>query len=645
MGLKILIVEDEFLEANHLSIILKNAAHEICGTAKSVNQALSSVRSLKPDIVLVDIFLKGERTGIDLGYILDKQKIPFIYLSANTKPSTLEEAVLTNPYGFLTKPYRDREILIALNIAVYRSKKNREMVLHQEEWLESLLTNIKACQISWDQKLSSLIGALTSFLPFDIIVIDTDHNSTKPEVVHAFQRIGFDKYELIDHPVSLLGGENNVADYWATRKRHDVYPEPYFLNGDDFTDDCSRIPIREKLRRQTKVASKLWLPLGNIRSGIMSITFYSNKEQSYTWEHINLLSFIQAQVEQIVRTIASEGINGKNSIEIGVPVPLAPNQSLQPQIEGIIGNSPKLLEALDKITQVAPFDNTALILGETGVGKEGLVRALHALSPRKNKPLIKVNCAAIPIHLVESELFGHERGAFTGAAEKRLGKFELAHGGTLFLDEIGELPLEIQSKLLRAIQEKEIERVGGRTTVKTDVRIVAATNRNLLSEISQGRFRMDLYYRINVFPITLPPLRERKEDISMLADHFLVNLCKLVGRIKITISPAAMKQLTDYSWPGNIRELQNLIERHVLQLKSDTITQFEMPERIPGTGADIQAENEPKSFDDVDREHILAALKKSNGKISGRGGAAELLKLKPTTLNSKMKRLGISRFL
>jgi transcriptional regulator with GAF, ATPase, and Fis domain len=320
----------------------------------------------------------------------------------------------------------------------------------------------------------------------------------------------------------------------------------------------------------------------------------------------------------------------------------APNQLLRPVVDGIIGNSPKLIKALDKVTQVAPFDNTVLILGETGVGKEGIVKAIHQLSPRKGRPLVRVNCAAIPVSLVESELFGHEKGAFTGAIESRVGKFEQANGGTLFLDEIGELPIEIQSKLLCAIQEKEIERVGGRATIKTDVRIITATNRNLLKEVAAGRFRMDLYYRINVFPIFLAPLRERREDIPALTNYFLQCYASKIRSESMTVSAAALKQLTNYSWPGNIRELQHLIERHVLQSQSNRIDRFEMPDQISASENLPTTEPEIKSYIEMDRVQIIGALKKSNGKVSGPGGAAELLKLPPSTLRSKMNRHGIT---
>ena len=371
----------------------------------------------------------------------------------------------------------------------------------------------------------------------------------------------------------------------------------------------------------------------------MSLVFYCCNEERYTSEHLKLMVDVQDMLAMVVENIR---LSGKEPDPNGVYAAskASSNPLLKPSSEGIIGKSPKLLEALDKVSQVAPFDNTVLILGETGVGKEGLVKAIHQLSARKNNPLIKVNCAAIPVNLVESELFGHEKGAFTSALDRRIGKFEQANGGTLFLDEIGELPIEVQSKLLRAIQEKEIERVGGRTTIRTDVRIISATNRNLLDEIAVGTFRLDLYYRINVFPIKLAPLRERLGDIPTLANYFLQMYGSRINR-DLSISRAAMAQLENYAWPGNIRELQHVIERHVIACRTGSIAYFEMPEPVVAYTSVQSSETAIKSFAEMDREHIIAALNKCNGKVSGRGGAAELLKLPPTTLNSKIKRLGI----
>jgi transcriptional regulator with GAF, ATPase, and Fis domain/response regulator of citrate/malate metabolism len=640
MNLNVLIVEDQFLEAENLSIILKNGAHSILGIAKSVDQAIGLLKKSDPDIVLVDIVLKGDLNGIDLAHILNKKNVPFIFLSANSNATTLEQAIATKPYGFLVKPFREKELLLALNIAVYRYQKNLELVSRQQKWLNGLLTSVIEMPGNKNDKVLSLIRALTSFLPFDFIIIDTKLADKNDSVVYRYQRTGFDVYVKLCDKTMQSDCDLNAAEMNAARKKNRGNGNAYFLNGQDYIDTCALSPLMDKMRRTKNFSAILWLPLLHHWSMDMAITFYRCGGESYTQDHLDLMMSTQELLADVVDNIRKTSTD--QSPSEGYRPSKAPNQLLRPGVEGIIGNSPKLIKALDKVTQVAPFDNTVLVLGETGVGKEGIVKAIHQLSPRKDRPLVRVNCAAIPVNLVESELFGHEKGAFTGAIERRVGKFEQANGGTLFLDEIGELPVEIQSKLLRAIQEKEIERVGGRATIKTDVRIITATNRNLLKEIAAGRFRMDLYYRINVFPIYLPPLRERIEDIAVLANYFLIYYGSNIRSEPMSFSAAALKQLTDYSWPGNIRELQHLIERHVLQSRLSRIDTFEMPEEIPEYENLLFAEPEIKSYVEMDRVHIIGALKKSNGKVSGRGGAAELLQLPPTTLRSKMKRLGIT---
>ena len=640
MNLNILIVEDQFLEAENLSIILKNAGHAICGIAKSVDQALGLLKKCNPDIVLLDIVLRGDLTGIDLAHILDKKNIPFIFLSANSNATTLEQAIVTKSYGFLVKPFREKELLIALSVAVYRYQKNIELISRQQKWLNGLLTAVIQMPGSKNDKILALVRALTSFLPFDFIIIDTKLGDKNDSVVYRYQRTSFDAYVKLAGKTMKSECELNAADMNAARKKYKGNNNAYFLNGQEFLDTCALSPLMDKMRKTKNFTAEMWLPLLYRWDLDMSITFYRCGGESYTHDHLELMVSMQELLADVVDSIRKTSDDNGSAGQFQPSK--APNQLLIPGIEGIIGNSPKLIEALDKVIQVAQFDNTVLILGETGVGKEGIVKAVHNLSPRKGRPLVKVNCAAIPVNLVESELFGHERGAFTGATERRVGKFEQAHGGTLFLDEIGELPVETQSKLLRAIQEKEIERVGGRTTIKTDVRIITATNRNLLKEIAAGRFRMDLYYRINVFPIYLPPLRERREDIPALSSHFLKFYGSNIRSEPMSLSTDALKQLEDYSWPGNIRELQHLIERHVLQSRSDRIETFEMPDQIPGNEFSPTIEPEIKSYIEMDRENIISALRKSNGKVSGRGGAAELLQLRPTTLASKMKRLGIT---
>ncbi|WP_326983121.1 sigma-54 dependent transcriptional regulator [Chryseobacterium sp. MYb264] len=444
---KILIVEDEFIVANDLKIILIKAGYQVTGIASSVVQARKSIEEKKPDWVLLDIMLKGDLTGIDLAWELREINLPFLYISANTNQTTLEAVKETQPYGFMVKPFRERDLIVMLDIAKYR---------------------------------------------FDV------------------------------------------------------------ERGCDFIK------------------------------------------------------------------------NTDNDV-----------------IEGIVGKSKVLKDVVEKVRIVAPTDTSVLVIGESGTGKEKVAHSVHELSDRKDKPIVVVNCAALPHSLIESELFGHEKGSFTGANTLRIGKFEQADGGTIFLDEIGELPLDSQVKLLRVLQEKEIERLGGNKTLKVNVRIVAATNRSLEKEVAEGRFRLDLYYRLNVFPIELPPLRERKEDIELLANFFL-NKYSTASRRNITlISKDALEQLLNYRWPGNIRELEHLMERSVLLAKNTEIENFELPKSVEQPSE--PSHGQLKSMEEMERDHIMNALQSCNGKVSGIGGAAELLKIQPQTLYSKMKKLGIDK--
>ena len=309
---------------------------------------------------------------------------------------------------------------------------------------------------------------------------------------------------------------------------------------------------------------------------------------------------------------------------------------VQKSFDTIIGQSTSLKYVLYRLEQVAPTNATVLIKGETGTGKELFAIALQKASALKNKPLIKVGCAALSPTLIESELFGHEKGAFTGANEKRIGRFELADGGTIFLDEIGELSLELQAKLLRVLQEGEFERIGSSKTMKVDVRVIAATNRNLEEEIKQGRFRQDLYYRLNVFVITIPPLRERSDDIPLLV-KFLVGKFENKHKKKIKSIPRSIiRNLENYSWPGNIRELENVIENAVI-VSDKGILKVE----TPGTSGVPLKSN--MKLEDMERDHIIQVLESTNWRIGGKGGAAEMLGLKRTTLQGKMKKYGIKR--
>lgn len=331
----------------------------------------------------------------------------------------------------------------------------------------------------------------------------------------------------------------------------------------------------------------------------------------------------------------------------------AENQYLRQEInvshnfEQIIGQGPAMTKAKRLIEQVAATDATVLILGETGVGKELFARAIHNLSWRKERPMIKVNCAALPSSLIESELFGHEKGAFTGATTRRLGRFELANGGTIFLDEIGELPLELQAKLLRVIQEGEFERLGGSQTISTDIRIVAATHRDLSKMILTGAFREDLYYRLNVFPVNIPALRERREDIPQLVTHFVRKFAKKQGKTIESISYRVQSALLEYRWPGNIRELENVVERAVIlstqgKLHIDGGMMAQSSETRGNDIAAVQKEDR-RSLAQIEREHIVSVLNITGWRIAGEHGAAVILGLHPNTLRSRMNKLKITK--
>lgn len=336
----------------------------------------------------------------------------------------------------------------------------------------------------------------------------------------------------------------------------------------------------------------------------------------------------------------------------------AENLYLQQEIKSahnfseIIGNHKCLIKALVEVEQVAPTDATVLIKGESGTGKELIAHAIHDRSPRQGRPMIKVNCAAIPENLVESELFGHEKGAFTGAVKTRQGRFELANGGTLFLDEVAELPLETQTKLLRVLQEKEFERVGGSEVIKADVRIIAASHRDLQQLVDEGKFRIDLYYRLNVFPLFLPPLRDRSEDIPLLVDKFVSRANERFARNLEGVSESSMERLVKYAWPGNIRELQNVIDRAVILSKGRLLevppgllpenVHFEVTLRDgEGGSAQVVREEDLRPLQEVETEHIERVVRACNGKISGDNGAAMKLAMHPNTLRSRMAKLGI----
>jgi transcriptional regulator with GAF, ATPase, and Fis domain len=567
-------------------------------------------------------------------------------VSANTNSSILEEVKTTEPYGFIIKPFREKDVLVALEIAHYRHAHRMEVRVRQEQALQIALADALSENEDWEKRLLKVARLFQPYIPFDYFIIGLE----KEQAVNAYRscsffRIGADEYQTIWVENFLQMTGLTLEKYQQIRAQVPPGGEPIYT-GENFESVCRRNPLKSLIAKTFRLRSNLIIPLHTAQNGTFFLSFFSRQPDTYHREHHQLLERLRTSLTLTVdRLMAfdqiktlSEQLHQENKY-------LLEEVKKGANFEEIIGESPALLNVFKSIAQVAPTDYTVLILGETGTGKELIARAVHNRSTRKGKALIKVNCAAMPPQLIESELFGHEKGSFTGATEKRIGKFELAHGGTIFLDEIGELPLELQPKLLRVLQEREIERIGGKGLIPCDVRIIAATNRNLQEEIAAGRFRSDLYYRLNVFPVKLPPLRERKEDLIPLATYFLQKISKKLGKKLTGLSKATIEQMYAYHWPGNIREMEHLLERAAIMSDSSEISLVEplVANVLPNLPAEMPRQQSIKPYYEAEKDIIMDALKVTSFRIRGKGGAAELLDVKPTTLEARMARLGIQR--
>jgi formate hydrogenlyase transcriptional activator len=451
--------------------------------------------------------------------------------------------------------------------------------------------------------------------------------------------------DIADGPLKIEEGHEPPADEKTSAVRVFQSGEAAILSEDE---------IREEGLDRYKIQSLAHVPLTGRNGTVGVLSLGTMRERAFCPDDLAFLTQIAHQVAIAIENarVFGEVSELKNKLT-QEKLYLEDEIRSELKFEEIVGRSDALRQVLEQIETVAPTDSTVLIYGETGSGKELIARAVHNLSARKANAFVKLNCAAIPTGLLESELFGHERGAFTGAIAQRVGRFELANRGTMFLDEIGEVPLELQPKLLRVLQEREFERLGSTRTLRTDARLIAATNRDLEALVSENKFRADLYYRLNVFPVRVPPLRERPEDIPLLVRHFVQQFSRRLGKVVDAIPTETMAALTQYSWPGNIRELQNVIERAVILTNGPVLTvrteDLRPSQKSPATvspingqGAQATAPNGMRAaLEEAERQQILAALEKTNWIVAGRDGAAALLGLKRSTLQSRMQKLGI----
>ncbi|MFC3559044.1 sigma-54 interaction domain-containing protein [Pedobacter jamesrossensis] len=471
--------------------------------------------------------------------------------------------------------------------AVRENKKEHELVLSDPDADFSQYDILEDFSNGLILTSDSIFSRAINLEEPDFITLGRPNNPGSASLSELFKT----PLSLLVIPIKIESEVIGILSFTSDRK------DPEFLDGNLFRSVCSQIAI-SLANLEAREATKL---------------------------HIKEISRSNVQLEDEKTYLQQEIDTFQNSSEV-------------------IGSSTEMSQVFKLVSQVASSVSTVLLLGETGTGKELIARAIHNASPRRDQLMVKVNCAALPANLIESELFGHERGSFTGATERRIGKFELANNGTLFLDEIGEMPLDLQVKLLRALQEREIERIGGKGTIKVNVRVIAATNRDLEKEMEAGNFRSDLFYRLNIFPISLPALRDRKSDIPELANFFMLRFAKRSGKKISDISKKAMQELTEYSWPGNIRELEHQLERTVLLTNDHIIREFHLPcKKQLKNFENVTNGFDMSTLEENERKHILSILMHCNGRIAGVNGAASVLGIPSSTLSSRMRKLGIKR--
>ncbi|HXV78417.1 MAG TPA: sigma 54-interacting transcriptional regulator [Candidatus Binatia bacterium] len=636
--LRILILEDAATDAELIARELQKGDLTFTGKIVATREAFcQELAGFAPHLVLSDYSLPGFDGSEALAIAKDRcPDVPFVFVSGAIGEERAIETLKQGATDYVLKQRLSRlvpSVRRALSEAEERGARLKaEKALRQSEEKHRVLLEINNAIVTHLDRanlfeaIAQAVGKAVSFDRMSLALLDR-----KQDVLRIYGLAGD---EFVKRPLPL-GAEfprqgSHLAPILDERRPHmrrDLQSE-------------RRVGVEEQLFK-AGLRSTVAVPLIAQREPFGTLNFGSRSPDAYSVADAEFLMEVSQQVALAVQNmLAYEQITELKARLERENLYLQEEIKTQHKFQHFVGQSSAIGKVLKAIETVAPTDANVLILGETGTGKELVARAIHELSPVGDKALVKVNCAALPSELIESELFGHEKGAFTGALSRKIGRFELADGGTIFLDEIGDLPLHLQAKLLRVLQEGEFERVGGTQTTKVQVRVIAATNRELANEVRAGKFRSDLFYRLNVFPLEIPPLRARRADIPLLVDSFLTKYAKKLGKHFDGVSQATMDELLKYSWPGNVRELQNVVEHAAIVAKGPKVS-IEL-----GPGLDVSTSAQVSSHStlrDVERAHILRVLKDAGWRISGQKGAATVLGLHPSTLQSRMQKLGIKR--
>ncbi|MDJ0805153.1 MAG: sigma 54-interacting transcriptional regulator [Desulfobacterales bacterium] len=630
----ILLVDDEVPNLQLLTQVLADAGYTSLRSARRPQLAIDSALAQPPSLILLDVRMP-EMDGFEVCRRLKQEErtrdIPIIFVSALQNMEDRVRGFEAGGVDFIAKPFQAREVL---------ARVRTHLVLHNLQLdLEDLVaqrTSELALEIKEHKKTEEILAqseerlrTLFARANDGILTLEgdrfTDCNQRALDILKRPQN------EIVGHNPSDFSPDRQPDGRRSDGKFQELIQRAYDGEPLIFEWVCTRgdganVDLEVSLNKvdigQQVTLLSLWRDITR-RKYMEAERHRANLELKQAYD----------EIRQLKDRLETENMTLREEIKISS------------KKNELVGKSHGIRTVLQQVEYVAPTDTTVLILGETGTGKGLIARRIHELSARRDRPLINVNCAALPATLIESEFFGHEKGAFTGAINRKVGRFEMADGGTIFLDEIGDLPIELQAKLLRVLQDQEFERIGSSKTKTVDTRVIAATNRDLDILIEQGTFRADLYYRLGVFPIRIPPLRERRSDIPLLAWYFITMLQSRLGRSFESVPPKVMNALSAYDWPGNVRELRNIVERAMILSPGSRLEMGDdlLPGRSAGRSPARSRERKHQNLQDVERAHIVSVLEACGWKVRGEGGAAERLGLKRSTLQSRMKKLGIQR--